>query len=101
MAKASSLLAAEETERHRRVLVVIDLCTRWDYAALKAAGGTDATPLAGSGPGRGELWPHNHREGWTLLSSRSWRPGGRSSGVDDRQDHGERPVGVLRRGVSG
>jgi hypothetical protein len=55
MAKASSLLAAEETERHRRVLVVIDLCTRWDYAALKAAGVTKSPPLAGWPSGRSEL----------------------------------------------
>ena len=35
--QAAALLGAEEHERHRRVLLIIDLCSRWDYAALWAA----------------------------------------------------------------
>src|ERR1700728_3564503 len=37
----------------------------------------------------------------TLLWSQSRGLGGRSSGVDDQQGHGDRSVGVVRGGVSG
>src|SRR3984893_13146699 len=53
--QAAALLAAEEHERHRRVIFVIDLCTRWEYAALTVGGGTDAAPLAGCAGGRAVL----------------------------------------------
>jgi type II secretory pathway predicted ATPase ExeA len=42
MAQAADLLAAEEAERHRRVVVVVDLCRPWDYADTCLPAGVNA-----------------------------------------------------------
>ena len=37
IAQVTSILSAEAAERGRNVVLIVDLCSRWDYAALWAA----------------------------------------------------------------
>ena len=53
--QAQAALAAEVDERGRRVVLLCDLCTRWDYAALMAGVGTNAVTWVGWATRTGEL----------------------------------------------
>ena len=47
IAQVASLLAAEAAERGRAIVLVVDLCSRWNYAALWAASAANTTEPAG------------------------------------------------------
>ena len=51
IAQVASMLAAESAERGRAIVLVVDLCSRWDYAALWAASVANIPEPASFGAG--------------------------------------------------